>query len=130
MAKIEEKESQRDDIPKQTPALCRTLSVIAGKYKSEVIYFLSVYKPVLRFNELRRCIPNASVKVLTSALKELEEDGLLIRTEYPQIPPKVEYSLSELGKSAIPVIDALVKWGEKNPGDYRGKYKDAPDSAE
>ncbi len=120
-------ENLKEDIPKQTPALCRTLSVIAGKYKSEVLYFLMVYKPVLRFNELRRCIPNASVKVLTSALKELEDDGLLIRTEYPQIPPKVEYELSELGKSAIPVIEALVKWGELNPGSYRGKYKDAPE---
>ena len=127
MTKIKDEEQLNEDIPKQTPALCRTLSVIAGKYKSEILYFLMVYKPVLRFNELRRCIPNASVKVLTSALKELEDDGLLIRTEYPQIPPKVEYSLSELGESALPVIDALVKWGERNPGDYRGKYKDAPE---
>ena len=125
-AKNQIQEEYSSEIPKQTPALCRTLSVIAGKYKSEVLYFLMVYKPVLRFNELRRCIPNASVKVLTSALKELEEDGLLIRTEYPQIPPKVEYSLSELGKSALPVIQALINWGELHEGDFRGKYKDAP----
>lgn len=113
------------DLPKQSLGLCRTLSVIAGKFKTEIIYFLLVYKPAFRFNEFRRCLPNASVKVLTSALRELEEDGLIIRTEYQQIPPKVEYSLSELGKSIEPVIMAIHDWGEQHMGDYRGKYKDA-----
>ena len=127
MATAKKSESTHASIPKQTPALCRTLSVIAGKYKSEILYFLINYKSVLRFNELSRLIPNASVRMLTSALKELEADGLLIRTEYPQIPPKVEYSLSDLGQTAVPLINALVEWGESYDGGYRGKYKDGAD---
>ncbi|MEE4409203.1 MULTISPECIES: winged helix-turn-helix transcriptional regulator [unclassified Serratia (in: enterobacteria)] len=89
-----------------------TLSVISGKYKMIIMYWLAQYKPVLRFNELQRCIGTISYKTLSSTLKELERDGIVIRKEYPQIPPKVEYSLSERGRTLIPVIDMMCTWGE------------------
>ncbi|QJW55643.1 putative HTH-type transcriptional regulator YybR [Serratia plymuthica] len=89
-----------------------TLSVISGKYKMIIMYWLAQYKPVLRFNELQRCIGTISYKTLSSTLKELEKDGIVIRKEYPQIPPKVEYSLSERGRTLIPVIDMMCAWGE------------------
>ncbi|HIE1063252.1 TPA: winged helix-turn-helix transcriptional regulator [Serratia marcescens] len=91
-----------------------TLSVINGKYKMIILYWLALYKPVLRFNELQRCIGTISYKTLSSTLKELEKDRLVVRKEYPQIPPKVEYSLSERGRSLIPVIDMMCDWGERH----------------
>lgn len=69
---------------------------------------------VVRFNELRRYLKNVSDKTLSNNLKELERDRLIIRKEYPQIPPKVEYSLSDRGKSLMEVLDQLCIWGEKN----------------
>ena len=66
---------------------------------------------MIRFNELKRCIETISFRTLSLTLKELENDGLIIRDEYPQIPPKVEYSLSERGKSLIPVLDMMCEWG-------------------
>ena len=69
---------------------------------------------VLRYGELKRCIGQISDKILNNQLKELEKDGIIIRKEYPQIPPKVEYSLSDRGKSLMEVLDQLCIWGEKN----------------
>ena len=91
-----------------------TLSLIGGKYKMVILYWLAEYGPVVRFNELKRGIGTISFKTLSSTLKELEADDLIIRKEYPQIPPKVEYSLSRRGKSLIPVLDVMCVWGEKN----------------
>lgn len=71
-----------------------TLSVIGGKYKMVILYWIAEYK-VIRYNELKRKIGNISHKTLSLTLKELEKDKIIIRTEYPQIPPKVEYSLSQ-----------------------------------
>lgn len=88
-----------------------TLSVIGGKYKMIIMYWLSEYKPVIRFNELKRCIGTITYKTLSNTLKEMEADQLIIRTEYPQIPPKVEYSLSGRGKSLIPVLNQMCEWG-------------------
>lgn len=90
-----------------------TLSIIGGKYKMIIMYWLAEYK-VIRFNELKRFIGTISYKTLSLALKELEADGIVVRTEFPQIPPKVEYSLSERGRSLIPVLDAMCEWGGKN----------------
>jgi DNA-binding HxlR family transcriptional regulator len=90
-----------------------TLSLISGKHKMVILYCLMEYEPV-RFNELKRYLKNISDKTLSSNLKELESDHLIIRTEYPQIPPKVEYSLSERGKSLMKVLDQLCIWGEQN----------------
>lgn len=90
-----------------------TLSLISGKHKMVILYCLMEYEPV-RFNELRRYLKTISDKTLSVNLKELEADGLIIRTEYPQIPPKVEYSLSARGKSLMVVLDQLCTWGEQN----------------
>lgn len=90
-----------------------TLSLIAGKHKMVILYCLMEFKTV-RFNELRRYLKYVSDKTLSNKLKELEADKLIIRQEYPQIPPKVEYSLSNKGKSLMEVLDLLCVWGENN----------------
>ncbi len=88
-----------------------TLSLISGKYKMVVLYTLATFK-VVRFNELKRFIKIIPYKTLSATLKELETEQLIIRTEYPQIPPKVEYRLSERGESLIPILDEMCTWGE------------------
>lgn len=90
-----------------------TLSLISGKHKMTVLYTLMEFE-VVRFNEIKRYIKNISYKTLSSTLKELEADQLVHREEYPQIPPKVEYSLTERGKSLIPILDGMCEWGERN----------------
>lgn len=90
-----------------------TLSLISGKYKMTILYTLMEFTTV-RYNELQRYIKGISYKTLSLSLKELECDGLIIRKEYPQIPPKVEYSLSERGKSLMPILDSLCEWGDRN----------------
>ena len=90
-----------------------TLSLINGKYKMTILYTLMEFGTV-RFNEMKRYIGGISYKTLSSTLKELENDGLVHREEYPQIPPKVEYSLTGRGRSLIPILDAMCDWGEKN----------------
>lgn len=88
-----------------------TLSLIQGKHKMVILYCLMEYEPV-RFNEMRRYLGRISDKTLSMNLKELEDDGLIARTEYPQIPPKVEYSLTDLGASLMEVLDQMCTWGE------------------
>lgn len=89
-----------------------TLDLIGGKYKSLILWHL--IDTTLRFNELQKKIPNATPKVLTQQLRELETDGLIVRTVYPVVPPKVEYTLSDLGKTIIPVLNAMCDWGLDN----------------
>lgn len=90
-----------------------TLSLVSGKYKMVVLYCLMEFGTV-RFNELQRYLKTASDKTLSRNLKELERDGLVNRFAYPQIPPKVEYSLTDRGKSLVKVLDQLCVWGEQN----------------
>ena len=90
-----------------------TLSLISGKYKMVILYCLMEFETV-RFNEMKRYLKTVTDKTLSINLKELEADNLIIRTEYPQIPPKVEYSLSERGRSLMTVLDQLCVWGEAN----------------
>ncbi len=90
-----------------------TLSLISGKYKMTILYTLMEFT-VVRYNELKRYISGISFKTLSLSLKELEQDGLVLRKEYPQIPPKVEYRLSECGKSLMPILDGMCEWGDKN----------------
>lgn len=89
-----------------------TLALIGGKWKGVVLWHL--LQGTLRFNEIRRRLPNVTQRMLTNQLRELETDGFVIRTVYPEVPPKVEYSLSERGRSLEPVILALKVWGEAN----------------
>lgn len=106
----------RPDARIQETGFGYTLSLISGRYKMVILYWLAE-KTVLRYNELKRYLGSVSHKTLSLSLKELEADGLLLRTEYPQIPPKVEYSLSPKGRSLIPILDALCAWGEEHrPG--------------
>ena len=86
-----------------------TIDLIGGKYKALILWHL--INKTLRFNEISKLIPKATPKMLTQQLRELERDLLIIRVVYPVVPPKVEYSLSNLGKSIIPVLDAMCNWG-------------------
>ena len=90
-----------------------TLSVVGGKWKMLILYLLAESQPV-RFNEMQRMIGAITFKTLSSQLKELEADGMVIRKEYPQIPPKVEYSLTHKADTLLPVLEQLCEWGEKN----------------
>lgn len=90
-----------------------TMSLISGKHKMVILYCLMEFE-VVRFNELKRYLKTVSDKTLSTNLKELEMNHLILRKEYPQIPPKVEYSLSERGKSLMKILDQLYVWGEEN----------------
>ena len=102
-----------DDACFATTGYSYTLSLISGKHKMVILYGLMEYQPV-RFNEMKRYLGCITDKTLSQNLKELEADGLVKRKEYPQIPPKVEYSLTELGESLMVVLDQLCVWGEKH----------------
>lgn len=88
------------------------LQLIGGKWKPIILYCLRSEKR--RFGEISARIPDLSRKVLTQQLKELEEDGLLLRKQFKEIPPRVEYELTELGKSLAPVLNEMEKWGLNN----------------
>lgn len=102
-----------------------TIDLIGGKYKSLILWHLT--DTTLRFGELRKLIPQATPKMLTQQLRELEESNLVIRVIYPVVPPKVEYSLTEFGKTLIPVISVLGNWGDQHEERLRnliGKHSD------
>lgn len=87
-----------------------TMSLIGGKWKLHILFWLSI-KRIMRYSELKRALDKITHKMLSDQLKELEKDGLVLRKEYPQVPPKVEYSLTDIGKSLMPVLDGLCDWG-------------------
>jgi DNA-binding HxlR family transcriptional regulator len=86
-----------------------TVSLIGSKWKLLIIRNL-LQRP-WRFNELKKNLEGISQKVLTDSLRSMEEDGLITRTVYPEVPPRVEYALSDLGQSLKPVLDSMVAWG-------------------
>ena len=86
-----------------------TVSLIGSKWKLLIIRNLLV-RP-WRFNELKKDLDGISQKVLTDSLRSMEEDGLITRTVYPEVPPRVEYALSDLGQSLKPILDSMVEWG-------------------
>ena len=96
-----------------TTGFSYTLSLINGKYKMTILYTLMEFG-VVRFNEMKKYIGSISYKTHSATLKELEADQLVHREEYPQIPPKVEYSLTQRGKSLIPILDLMCEWGEQH----------------
>ncbi|SFU21269.1 helix-turn-helix domain-containing protein [Mesorhizobium sp. YR577] len=108
MAKI--KHSRFDCTP--GCAVEAAIGLIDGKWKSIVLFHL--LSGTLRFNEIRRHIANVTPRMLTNQLRELEADGLIARKIYAQVPPKVEYSLSPLGRSMEPILLALKDWGDEN----------------
>ncbi len=89
-----------------------TLTVISGRWK--VLILQQLFGGVKRFNELRRALTGITHKTLTQQLRELEADGIINRKMYPQIPPKVEYSLTKLGTTLRPVLNAMHRWAERH----------------
>lgn len=96
--------------PQHTCPVEVTVKLIGGKWKLVILYQLANHG-TKRFNELRRIFPEVTQRMLTRQLRELEEDGLVNRKVYPEVPPKVEYSLSDTGKSLIPLLLQLRDWG-------------------
>ena len=88
-----------------------TLDIIGGKWKVLILYYLN--GETRRFNELQRLLAGITQRMLTLQLRELENDGIVHREVYPQVPPKVEYSLTEFGRTLMPVIEAMHRWGEQ-----------------
>lgn len=89
----------------------QALEALMGKWKHKILFQL-VTNETMRFNELKRNIPGITQKMLTSQLRELEQHDIIARRVYAQIPPKVEYSLSDHGKSLLPILDKMNEWGE------------------
>lgn len=96
---------ERPDCPVE-----RTFSIIGGKWKVPILWQLQ--EKTLRYGEIKRRFPRITQKMLTQQLRELEADGLVHRTIYNQVPPKVEYSLTDWGRQLIPVIEVLSDWGK------------------
>ena len=90
----------------------QTQDIIAGKWKIIILWNLSTQ--TRRFNELQRLLPNISKGILTRQLRELEEDNMVHREVYKEVPPKVEYSLTPLGQSFIPILQSMGEWSKKN----------------
>jgi DNA-binding HxlR family transcriptional regulator len=107
-----------------------TLAVIGGKYKPLLLYYLEAHN-ILRFGQLRQLVTSASKKMLTQQLRELEEDGLVNRKVYKVVPPKVEYSLTDRGKSLSPVLKEMGLWGARHARNYGksiGHWRDKIDA--
>lgn len=88
-----------------------TISKIGGKYKAVILFHLK--DSTLRYNEIRKKIPSITDKMLAQQLKELESDDLIIRKVYPVVPPKTEYSMTDLGKTLLPILELMCEWGEQ-----------------
>ena len=97
-----------------------TMSLISSKWKSCILDELR--HKALRPSELHRIIPEATPRVLDLQLKELVEDGLVSKTIYPELPPRSEYSITPLGQTLIPIIDAMIDWGNRNTALFEMKY--------
>ena len=91
------------------------LGVIGGKYKPIILFHLM--DGTLRFSELRKFLPQATPKMLTQQLRELEADGIIHREVYPVVPPKTEYSLTDFGRTLSPVLNAMCEWGKEHMAD-------------
>ena len=97
-----------------------TMSLLGSKWKSCILDELRHRS--LRPSELHKLLPEATPRVLDLQLKELVEDGLVSKTIFPELPPRSEYSITELGKTLIPIIDAMIDWGNKNTERFEKKY--------
>lgn len=87
------------------------LGMIGGKWHLPIVFLLS-RNELLRYNELKKCLVGITNMMLSQSLKELESNDIVYRTQYPEIPPRVEYSLTETGLALMPMVDELAKWGE------------------
>jgi len=91
-----------------------TMNILSGKWKCLMLWHL--HDGAKRYKELEQIVPGVSQKMLTQQLKELERDGLLFRTVYPEVPPRVEYELTDLGHSAYPILEQMHSWGVRDLG--------------
>ncbi len=103
---------KRDDDSRTGCAVEATVGVIGGRWKAVILYWL-LKQGTQRFGQLRRLLPNATQRMLTLQLRELEEDGLVDRKVYAQVPPRVDYSLTPLGRSLEPILMGMRDWGER-----------------
>lgn len=108
----ENKHSQEKQLAR-CESMCRLQSVISGKWKILIIWYISFYK-MQRFNELQRRLDGITHATLANQLKELENDGLINRKAYPEVPPRVEYTLTDLGESFVPLLKQMQTWSEEN----------------
>lgn len=102
-----------------------TLDVIGGKWKGTVLHRL-IDGPA-RFNELRRLAPKATQRMMTLQLRELERDGVVCRTVYPEVPPKVEYALTDFGRTLAPILDTMSEWGARYQAEKQQRPLDGSD---
>jgi DNA-binding HxlR family transcriptional regulator len=119
--KAKTKEDVRPDF--QACPVEYTLDIIGGKWKGVLLYHL--IEGTKRFNEFRKLCPNITQRMLTLQLRELERDGIIHRKVYQQVPPKVEYSLTELGMTLVPIIRLMKEWGDKHKGQREAKDEKA-----
>ena len=103
-------------ISKNTCRMNLGINILSGKWKLQIIWNIQKNK-VVRFNELQRMLGDITTKTLTSQLRELEENQIIKRTVFPEVPPRVEYSLTEIGESIEPILNSLCDWGKA----YLGK---------
>jgi DNA-binding HxlR family transcriptional regulator len=99
-----------------------TMSIISGKYKVVIIWHLGNEGPH-RYGELFKLFPGISNRVLTKQLRDLEQDGIISRTVYPVVPPKVEYFLTDMGKSMLPIVNDIWQWGKEHMRFYYEKFQ-------
>src|SRR3982074_687935 len=102
-----------------------TIGVIGGKWKSVILYHL-IESRVIRFGEFRRLLPKVTAQMLTAQLRELESDGVIHRKIYTQVPPKVEYSLTNFGEPLTPILRAMTNWGESYASDSKKRISLLP----
>lgn len=114
---------QSDDMMARCVPMSSLQAVLSGKWKILILWYIAFYK-VQRFGELIRRLDGITQSTLTKQLRELENDGFLHREIYKEVPPKVEYTLTELGKSFIPVLNQMMEWSEAHlcPVDYVNPY--------
>lgn len=110
---------KNDNKPIDARPFTYAISLIEGKWKLHILFWLWKCE-VLRYGELKRALGSVTHKMLASKLKELECSGLVVRTEHPQVPPKVEYRLSDLGISLMPLLSGFCVWGQEHvPNDWQ-----------
>lgn len=107
-----EMSNMKPALPQCVP-MARIQNILSGKWKIMILWYIAEYE-VQRFGELRRRLGDITQSTLTKQLRELEQDGFVSRYVYQEVPPKVEYSLTELGKSFIPILQQMMLWSEKN----------------
>ena len=95
------------------------LQVIGGKWKPLILWHLG-QRGTQRFGELKRCLPNITQKMLTQQLRELEADGMVARTVYAEVPPRVEYALTEVGETIKPLLGQMCAWGNRYEAEFGG----------